>query len=221
MFSRLFTRAIPRAFAASGYAKRAFTTAATGFVKPSVSKKLVLGATLATTAIATTGLVACADKTPLVGVPGTKFERTFIAIKPDGVNRGLVGEIICRFERKGFKLVGIKILHPTKAQAEEHYADLSTKPFFAGLCNYFSSGAVVAMVWEGKGVVKTGRTLIGATNPAESTPGTIRGDLCIEVGRNIIHGSDSTDSAKAEITLWFKDSEVAEYQGNQTWVYEK
>jgi nucleoside-diphosphate kinase len=102
-------------------------------------------------------------------------------VKPDGVQRGLVGEVISRFERKGYKLVALKLVHPTAAFAEEHYKDLSKKPFFPGLVKYFSSGPVAAMVWEGRGVIKGGRVLVGATNPAESAPGSIRGDFCIEV----------------------------------------
>ncbi|CAE7532617.1 ndk-1 [Symbiodinium sp. KB8] len=124
-------------------------------------------------------------------------------IKPDGVQRGLVGEIIGRFEKKGFKLVALKLETPSKELVEKHYADLSSKPFFAGLVEYILSGPVCCMVWEGKGAVKTGRVLLGATNPADSAPGTIRGDLCIEVGRNVCHGSDTVENAKKEIDLWF------------------
>ncbi|CDW86855.1 nucleoside diphosphate kinase [Stylonychia lemnae] len=130
-------------------------------------------------------------------------ERTFIMVKPDGVQRGLVGEILSRFEKKGFKLVGLKMDQPGKEKFEQHYADLSSKPFFAGLVNYAASGPVVAMVWEGHNVVKTGRKMLGATRPDDSEPGTIRGDLAIDVGRNVIHGSDSVDSANKEIALWF------------------
>ncbi|KAL8196696.1 hypothetical protein R6Q57_024589 [Mikania cordata] len=111
------------------------------------------------------------------------MEQTFIMIKPDGVQRGLVGEIIGRFEKKGFSLKGLKLLTVDQAFAEKHYADLSSKPFFNGLVEYIISGPVVAMVWEGKNVVTTGRKIIGATNPAESAPGTIRGDLAIDIGR--------------------------------------
>jgi nucleoside-diphosphate kinase len=130
-------------------------------------------------------------------------ERTFIMIKPDGVQRGLVGPIISRFETKGFKLVGMKLTAPGKEMFEKHYSDLSSKGFFAGLVAYASSGPVVAMVWEGHNVVATGRKMLGATRPDDSAPGTIRGDFCIDVGRNVIHGSDSVDSANKEIELWF------------------
>merc|ERR1711916_14962 len=140
-------------------------------------------------------------------------ERTFIACKPDAVQRGLVAKIIARFEDKGFKLVGLKMLVPTKEFAEKHYADLAGKPFFPGMIEYFTSGPVVAMIWQGTNAVKTGRVLLGATNPADSVPGTIRGDYCIEVGRNICHGSDSVESAKAEIALWFPELE----EGGLNW----
>ena len=152
---------------------------------------------------------------------GTNAERTFIAVKPDGVQRGIVGEIIKRFENKGYQLVALKMIHPTKEFAEKHYADLSSKPFFGGLTTFFSSGPVVAMVWQGKGVIKGGRLLLGATNPADSLPGTIRGDLCVDMGRNICHGSDSEEGAKAEINLWWKAEEIMTYTANSDkWVYE-
>jgi len=163
-----------------------------------------------------------AQEIPHYGVPKTVQERTFIAVKPDGVARGLIGEVVSRFERKGYKLVAIKILHPTKEHAQKHYSDLSTKPFFNGLVDFFSSGAVVAMVWEGKDVIKGGRKLVGATDPQASEPGSIRGDLAIEIGRNIIHGSDSAESAQDEISLWFTPEEVAHWdRANDQWIYEK
>eukprot|EP00457_Paulinella_chromatophora_P016697 gb/GEZN01017556.1/.p1 GENE.gb/GEZN01017556.1/~~gb/GEZN01017556.1/.p1 ORF type:complete len:222 (-),score=42.69 gb/GEZN01017556.1/:102-767(-) len=162
---------------------------------------------------------ACAT-IPMVGIPGTDNERTFIAVKPDGVNRGIIGNIISRFETKGFKLVAMKLIWPTKEMAEGHYADLNKRPFFGGLVKFFSSGPVCAMVWEGKGAVKTGRVMLGETNPAASLPGSIRGDLCIEVGRNICHGSDSNESAAHEIAFWFKPNEVYSYQkAEEKWVY--
>lgn len=138
-------------------------------------------------------------------------ERTFIAVKPDGVQRGLVGEIIARFERKGFKLVALKMLQPSTEQAQGHYTDLSAKPFFNALVQYFSSGPIVGMVWEGKNVVKSGRMLLGATNPADSLPGTIRGDYAVDVGRNVCHGSDSVESAHREIAFWFKPEELVSW----------
>ncbi|XP_043571100.1 nucleoside diphosphate kinase [Chiloscyllium plagiosum] len=148
-------------------------------------------------------------------------ERTFIAVKPDGVQRGIVGEVIKRFEQKGFKLVAMKFLQAPKDLLEKHYCELSDKPFYPKLIKYMSSGPVVAMAWEGLNVVKTGRVMLGETNPADSKPGTIRGDFCIQVGRNIIHGSDSVESAKKEINLWFKSEELVEYQNcAQDWIYE-
>merc|ERR1712012_358289 len=148
-------------------------------------------------------------------------ERTFIMLKPDAVHRGLIGDIIKRFEAKGFKLVAMKMMHASEDLLKQHYADLSSKPFFPGLVKYMSSGPVVPMVWEGLNVVKTGRVMLGATNPADSAPGTIRGDFCIQVGRNICHGSDAVDSAAKEIALWFKDEELVKWDPNgMTWVYE-
>ncbi|KAF9102464.1 nucleoside diphosphate kinase [Mortierella sp. AM989] len=131
------------------------------------------------------------------------MERTYIMVKPDGVERGLVGEVIKRFENKGFQLIALELQTPERSHLEKHYADLSSKPFFAGLMNYMTSGPVVAMVWQGKGVVKAGRVLLGETNPLASLPGTIRGDYAIDVGRNICHGSDSVENAEKEIALWF------------------
>ena len=148
-------------------------------------------------------------------------ERTFIMIKPDGVQRGLVGEIIARFEKKGFKLVAMKMTSPGKAHFEQHYSDLSSKPFFGGLIEYASSGPVVAMAWEGDNAVKTGRVMLGATKPSDSAPGTIRGDLCVDVGRNIIHGSDSVESANKELALWFSEAELNTWaHHSHSWVYE-
>ncbi|KAF2859754.1 nucleoside diphosphate kinase [Piedraia hortae CBS 480.64] len=148
-------------------------------------------------------------------------EQTFIAVKPDGVQRGIVGDIISRFEKKGYKLVAIKMVVPTKEHLEKHYADLSDKPFFKGLVEYMSSGPVCAMVWEGREVVKVGRLILGATNPLQSAPGTIRFDYAIDVGRNVCHGSDGVESAKKEIDLWF-DKEVQSWkQADHEWIYEK
>ncbi|CEJ01159.1 hypothetical protein G6F70_004336 [Rhizopus microsporus] len=162
-----------------------------------------------------------ADAKPIAGVKGTLTERTFIAIKPDGVQRGLVGKIISRFEERGYKLVGLKAIVPPRELAEKHYEDLSSRPFFKGLVDYMTSGTpVIAMVWEGKDVVKQGRAMIGATNPLESAPGTIRGQYAISVGRNIIHGSDSFESAEKEISLWFgKAGELVDWTpANAEWV---
>ncbi|KAG2240355.1 hypothetical protein Bca52824_090845 [Brassica carinata] len=152
-------------------------------------------------------------------VLAAEMERTFIAIKPDGVQRGLISEIITRFERKGFKLVGIKIMVPSNGFAQKHYHGLKERPFFNGLCNFLSSGPVVAMVWEGEGVIRYGRKLIG-TDPQKSEPGTIRGDLAVVLGRNVIHGSDGPETAKDEISLWFKPEELVSYTNNaEKWIY--
>eukprot|EP01091_Cochliopodium_minus_P010712 TRINITY_DN28_c0_g1_i1.p2 TRINITY_DN28_c0_g1~~TRINITY_DN28_c0_g1_i1.p2 ORF type:complete len:154 (-),score=49.77 TRINITY_DN28_c0_g1_i1:59-520(-) len=149
-------------------------------------------------------------------------ERTFIAIKPDGVQRKLVGEIISRFERKGYKLVAMKLIKPSTELAQKHYEDLKDKPFFKSLVEYFTSGPVCAMVWEGIDVVAGGRRLIGATNPRDSAPGTIRFDYCLNVGRNLIHGSDSVQSSAREISTWFTESEISVYTDNiYSQVYEK
>merc|ERR1719158_279101 len=145
---------------------------------------------------------------PHGGVPGTNHERTFLAVKPDGVQRGLVGDIIARFEKRGYKLVGLKLVWPTETMAKEHYADLSKKPFFPGLVKFFSSGPIVCMCWEGKDAVKQGRAMLGQTQPLASAPGSIRGDYSIDLGRNICHGSDSTDSAKEELAMWFAPDEL-------------
>jgi len=139
-------------------------------------------------------------------------ERTFIMIKPDGVQRGLVGDIIKRFEQKGFKLVAIRMMAPGEAHLREHYADLAARSFFPGLVKYMASGPVVAMAWEGENAVKTGRVMLGETNPRDSKPGTIRGDYCITVGRNIIHGSDAVESANHEIGLWFREEDLCDWK---------
>jgi nucleoside-diphosphate kinase len=142
-------------------------------------------------------------------------------IKPDGVQRGLVGEIIKRFETKGFTLVGLKLMPVSRELAEKHYAVHKERPFFAGLVEFITSGPVVAMVWEGEGVIASARKMIGATKPLEAEPGTIRGDLGVTVGRNIIHGSDAPETAKEEIALWFSDSELAAWEPTMKgWLYE-
>ncbi|RDW78375.1 nucleoside diphosphate kinase [Coleophoma crateriformis] len=149
-------------------------------------------------------------------------EQTFIAIKPDGVQRGLIGPIISRFESRGYKLAAIKLMTPSQEHLEKHYEDLSSKPFFPGLIKYMGSGPICAMVWEGRDAVKTGRVLLGATNPLASQPGTIRGDYAIDVGRNVCHGSDSVENAKKEIALWFKEGDVISWKSAaHDWVYEK
>lgn len=148
-------------------------------------------------------------------------ERTFLAVKPDGVQRGLVGEIVRRLEAKGFTLVGLKLMKVSRELAEQHYDVHKEKPFFPGLVNFITSGPVVAMVWEGDGVVASARKLIGATNPLTAEPGTIRGDYGVSVGRNLIHGSDAVDTARHEVSLWFADEELVSWQPSLTsWLYE-
>jgi nucleoside-diphosphate kinase len=148
-------------------------------------------------------------------------ERTFVMIKPDGVQRFLVGEIISRFERRGYKLVGMKFLQPSEYLLRQHYTDLASLPFFPKLLAYVSSGPVVAMIWEGTAAVSNGRKMVGATRPGESLPGTIRGDYALDVGRNVIHASDSVESARREIGLWFTEAEQATWtSAQQAWIYE-
>uniref|UniRef100_A0A8I6AII3 Nucleoside diphosphate kinase n=1 Tax=Rattus norvegicus TaxID=10116 RepID=A0A8I6AII3_RAT len=135
----------------------------------------------------------------------------------------LVGEIIKQFEQKGKGccLVGLKFMQASEDLLKEHYIDLNDSPVFTGLVMYMHSGPVVAMVWEGLKVVKTGRVMLGETNPADSKPGTIRGDFCIQVGRNIIHGSDSVKNAGKEISLWFQPKELVDYKSCvQNLIYE-
>jgi len=149
------------------------------------------------------------------------MERTFLMIKPDGVQRGLVSNIIGRFETKGFTLVGMKFMAVSRELAEKHYDVHRERPFFAGLVDFITSGPVVAMVWEGDGVIASARKIIGATKPLEADPGTIRGDLGVTVGRNIIHGSDAPETAQAEIVLWFSDAELVSWEpAAKGWLYE-
>jgi nucleoside-diphosphate kinase len=142
-------------------------------------------------------------------------------IKPDGVQRGLIGDVISRFERKGFTLVGMKFMAVSRELAEKHYAVHKERPFFGGLVDFITSSPVVAMVWEGDNVIASARTLIGATKPTDAQPGTIRGDFGIQVGRNLIHGSDAPETAQQEIAMWFSDSELAGWEpATKTWLYE-
>ncbi|KAJ5075715.1 nucleoside diphosphate kinase cytosolic [Anaeramoeba ignava] len=148
-------------------------------------------------------------------------ERSFVAIKPDGVERKLTGEIIKRIEQKGFKMVAMKFIKPSQELAEEHYGEHKEKPFYKGLVEFITSGPVVAMVWEGKDVIATIRKMVGVTDPLKSDPGTIRGDFGISIGRNIIHASDKLESAKKEISLWFSQDELVEYTPTlDKWIYE-
>jgi len=149
------------------------------------------------------------------------LERTYLMVKPDGVQRNLVGEIITRFEKRGFKIVGLKMLRISRELAEKHYGEHVGKPFFEPLVQYITSGPVVAMVIEGKDAVSAAREMMGATNPLKAAPGTIRGGYGIDIGRNVIHGSDSPASAAREIALFFKEDELIEYsRGVDRWIYE-
>jgi nucleoside-diphosphate kinase len=149
------------------------------------------------------------------------LERTFIAIKPDGVQRGLVGEIIKRFEAKGFTLVGLKLVQVTRELAEAHYDVHKERPFFNRLVDVIISSPLVGMVWEGEGVIASARKLIGATNPLTAEPGTIRGDFGVSVGRNLIHGSDAPETAQKEIALWFTDEELVSWEATlKSWLVE-
>jgi nucleoside-diphosphate kinase len=136
------------------------------------------------------------------------MEKTLILVKPDGVAKGLIGEIIGRFERRGYKVAALKLLRLSTAQAEEHYAEHKGKAFFAGLVEFITSGPLVAMVVEGENVIKAARTMMGPTNPVDAAPGTIRGDFAIDIGSNIIHGSDSPASAAREIAIYFSPAEI-------------
>lgn len=148
------------------------------------------------------------------------MEKTFLMVKPDGVQRGLVGDIVSRFEKKGFQLVGAKLMAISKEIAEEHYGEHKDRPFFNELVEFITSGPVFAMVWQGENVVHTARHMMGTTNPAEANPGTIRGDYGLIVGKNIIHGSDSVQSAEREIKLFFQEEELVEYSKLiNNWIY--
>jgi nucleoside-diphosphate kinase len=149
------------------------------------------------------------------------MERTFIMIKPDGVQRHLTGEIIHRFEAKGFTLVGLKMMSVSRELAEKHYEVHQGKPFFSGLIDFITSAPVIAMVWEGESVVTAARNLIGATNPITAEPGSIRGDFGVSIGRNLIHGSDAIETARNEVALWFKNEELIDWEPvRQSWLYE-
>ncbi len=150
------------------------------------------------------------------------MERTFVMVKPDGVQRALVGEIVSRFERRGFKLVGMKMMRIPRELAERHYEEHRDKPFFAPLLAYITSGPAVCMVVEGENAVAIVRSMMGKTNPQDATPGTIRGDFAQVTGRNIIHGSDSSESARREISLFFNDYELQKYERpDEGWLFEE
>ena len=141
-------------------------------------------------------------------------------IKPDGVQRGLIAEILGRFERKGLKLVGLKSVVPSQETAEAHYEVHKERPFYPGLIKFVTSGPVVCMAWSGKDAITVARTLIGSTNGREATPGTIRGDFGMDMGFNMIHGSDAAETAAFELGLWFPEGLMEWDQTITTWVYE-
>jgi len=147
-------------------------------------------------------------------------EKTFLMVKPDGVQRNLVGEIITRFEQKGFKLVGAKLMQISEDLAKEHYGEHKERPFFNDLVNFITSGPVFAMVWEGENVIKTARKMMGETNPADAAPGTIRGDYGLTIDKNVIHGSDAPESAEREINLFFDEAQLLSYtKQDHEWIY--
>ncbi len=148
------------------------------------------------------------------------MERTFVMIKPDGVQRGLIGAIIQRFERRGLKIVAMKFMHVSRELAEKHYAVHKGRPFYDGLIAYITSGPVVAMVLEGTNAITVARNTMGATNPADAAPGTIRADFGIEIGRNLVHGSDGPETAAFEIGLWFGDDIPGWTRSVDSWIFE-
>ncbi len=142
----------------------------------------------------------------------TRLERTFCLVKPDGVQRGLVGQIVGRFEARGLKLVGLKLVRISRPLAEEYYVEHKGKPFFPGLVAYVTAGPAVAMLWEGANAVAVVRKTMGATDPAKAEPGTIRADFGLTVERNVVHGSDSVESARREAALFFLPEEILAYE---------
>ena len=150
------------------------------------------------------------------------MERSYVMVKPDGVQRNLVGEVISRFEKKGLKLVGLKLMQIPEELAAIHYGEHEGKPFYGELISFITSGPVVAMAWEGLNAVSVIRTMMGKTNPVEAAPGTIRGDYAIFMGNNVVHGSDSPESGQREINLFFSPQELVDYnKATDFWLYGK
>ncbi len=148
------------------------------------------------------------------------MERTFVAVKPDGVGRGLVGEVVGRLERKGLRLVGLKMMRVSEELAGRHYEAHREKPFFGGLVRFITSGPIVAMVWEGQDAIAVSRGVMGATDPAKAAPGTLRGDFAMQIAANIVHGSDGPEAAEREIGLFFRPDElVGQPRPEETWIY--
>jgi len=149
-------------------------------------------------------------------------ERTLVLVKPDGVQRGLIGEVIARLERRGLRLVAAKFMHVSKQLAETHYSIHKGKPFYEGLISYITSAPVMAMVWEGPNAVVAVRQTMGATRPTEAAPGTLRHDFALEVGRNLTHASDEAANGEKEVALWFKKDELVDWMRDvDKWIFEK
>ena len=150
------------------------------------------------------------------------MERTLVLVKPDGVQRGLIGEVIARFERRGLRLVGAKFIQVSMSLAETHYAEHKGKPFYDGLISYITSAPVMAMVWEGPNAVAAVRQTMGATRPTEAAPGSLRHDYALEVGRNLTHASDTVENGEKEVALWFKKDDLVDWKREvDRWVFEK
>jgi nucleoside-diphosphate kinase len=149
------------------------------------------------------------------------MERTLVLVKPDAMQRGLAGEIVSRLERRGLRIAGLKLLQVDRALAEKHYGEHVGKPFYEGLVGYITACPIVAAVFEGTDAVESVRSSMGKTNPRDAAPGTIRGDFGLEIGRNLIHGSDSVTSAEREVALFFAANELQSYErGIDKWVFE-
>src|SRR5512136_2458705 len=150
------------------------------------------------------------------------MERSLVLVKPDGVERGLIGEVISRLERRGLRLVAAKFMRVSKQLAETHYAIHKGKPFYEGLISYITSAPVMAMVWEGPNAVNAIRQTMGATRPTDAAPGSIRHDFALEIGRNLTHASDSVENGVGEIKLWFKSAELVDWQRDlDRWIFER
>lgn len=150
------------------------------------------------------------------------MERSLVILKPDGVQRGLIGDVIGRLERRGLRLAAMKFMSVSQTLAEQHYAVHQGKPFYEPLVKYITSGPVVVMAWEGSQAIEAIRQTVGATNPTNAAPGTLRADLAIDIGRNLIHASDGPETAAFELGLWFKPEELVEWKrDDERWVFEK
>ena len=149
------------------------------------------------------------------------MERTLVLVKPDAMQRGLAGEVLSRLERRGLRIVGLRLLQVGEAMARRHYGEHEGKPFFEGLVEYITSAPIIAAVFEGTNAVAATRQAIGVTDPAEAAPGTIRGDFALEIGRNLVHGSDSIESAEREIALFFEGQPLIEWRRDtDRWIFE-